>query len=147
MSEIDLTNAPVGAEAYHPEAHEQMACWYMRDQQGDVWCYLDVRPIEKGMWTHMGGRQDFPAGSIRLPAQPAQAKVVSIGDMTPPDTAVPETVALLERMLARAKSGELRSVAVAGVKANGGAVTEWNHEAQFFALAGSVAWLQHRLHQ
>lgn len=73
-------------------------------------------------------------------------KVVSLAGMTPPDMAVPETVEMLEKMLARAKSGEVRSIAMAALKANGDACTQWHSEGQLFALAGAAGCLTTRMH-
>lgn len=64
MNEINWGKAPSEAEAYHPAAREQMACWYKRDRYGDVYCML-AEGDHLGIWTHMGGRKDFPVGAIR----------------------------------------------------------------------------------
>lgn len=71
--------------------------------------------------------------------------VKSIDGSTPVGVAVPETIALLERTLERAKSGELRSVAIAGITQNGYATTEWHSEGELFALCGAVTWLSSRI--
>lgn len=73
------------------------------------------------------------------------SNVVSIGGLTPPDLAVPETVAELEGALLRAKSGELRSVVIVGVKANDNIVSSWHSENQYYTLLGAISWLAHRM--
>ena len=63
MITIDWSKAPDSAEAYHPAALEQYECWYKRDNHGDVYCML-AEGAHVGIWTHMGGRKDFPHGAI-----------------------------------------------------------------------------------
>ncbi|MGD6904798.1 hypothetical protein [Pseudomonas aeruginosa] len=63
MTFVDWKVAPDGAEAFHPAAREQIACWYKRDSSGDVWCNL-AEGAYLGIWTHMGGRRDFPIGAM-----------------------------------------------------------------------------------
>lgn len=72
-------------------------------------------------------------------------KVASIGGITPPDQAVPETIKVLEDMLAKARSGEIRSVAVVGVKANENVISAWHSESQYYTLLGAASWLAHRM--
>ena len=67
------------------------------------------------------------------------------GGITPKGQPVEQVVAVLEEALARAKSGELRSVALAGVCANHSVTTTWAHEDQIFALLGGLAYLQGRI--
>ena len=75
------------------------------------------------------------------------SKVVSLLGNAIPGEAAQGTVELIEEMLAKAKSGEIRSIAVAAIKANGNATTRWSHESEFIALTGAVSWLLHRMHQ
>jgi hypothetical protein len=72
-------------------------------------------------------------------------KIKSIDGSTPAGMVVPETVELLERALEKAKSGELRSVAIAGIKQNSNALTQWHSEGELFALCGAVSWLSSRM--
>lgn len=55
------------------------------------------------------------------------------------------SIELLERLLAMAKDGTLRSVAVAFTKNERGIVTDWHNNDEFFTLIGGVAWLQQRM--
>lgn len=72
-------------------------------------------------------------------------KVVGIGGAVPVGQAVPETVRVLEEMLARAKRGEIRSVAVVGVTNQDVCVTVWNSDAQYYTLLGAASWLAYRM--
>lgn len=74
-------------------------------------------------------------------------KVVAIGGCTPPDQSVPETVRLLEDMLLKARSGEIRSVAIVGVKTNGHVVSAYHSEDQYYTLLGAASWLAHRMNE
>lgn len=58
---------------------------------------------------------------------------------------VPETIQVLERMLERAKAGEVRSVAMVATRGNRDVVTDWSNNNEFFALMGGVDWLKHRM--
>lgn len=73
-------------------------------------------------------------------------KVKSIhGGITPAGKSVEKVIQVLEETLERAKSGEIRSVAIAGVCANHSVTTTWAHEDQIFALLGGLAYLQGRI--
>lgn len=66
-----------------------------------------------------------------------------------PSAVVSDVVGALEDMLAMAKEGHLRSVAIAGVTAKGGVVTLWNCDSggasTDFAMLGAVSWLKDRM--
>lgn len=74
-------------------------------------------------------------------------KVASIGGLTPPDQAVPETIKIIESMLDKARSGEIRSIAIVGVKANQSVVSCWHSEEQFHTLLGAASWLSYRMNE
>lgn len=63
---INWSAAPTDAEAGNPESSQILACWYKRNQFGDVMVIVDGSGID---WLHMGGRKDFPYGSILRPAR------------------------------------------------------------------------------
>ena len=71
--------------------------------------------------------------------------VKSIDGRTIQGQPVERVVQLLEHALNRAKSGELRSIAIAGVCANFDATTAYEHEDHIFALLGAVSYLQGRI--
>ncbi len=71
--------------------------------------------------------------------------VKSLHGVAIPGEPVPEVVSLLEDMLKEAKSGSLRSIAVAGIQANNHVVTAWHEEGNYFSLIGALAWLSQRL--
>ena len=58
---------------------------------------------------------------------------------------VPEVVQQLEDLLARAKTGEIREVAIAAVTDQKSITTAWHHENDYFRLVGAVSWLSRRL--
>lgn len=73
-------------------------------------------------------------------------KVVSLkAGTTPEGQPVERVVQLLENALKRAKSGELRSIAIAGVCGNHDATTAYEHEDHIFALLGALNYLQARI--
>ena len=57
---INWSAAPTDAEAGNPECSQLYACWYKRNQWGDVMVIIDGSGID---WSHMGGRKDFPCGA------------------------------------------------------------------------------------
>lgn len=61
---IDWSRAPADAEAGNPESSQILACWYKRNQRGDVMVIVDGTDIA---WLHMGGRKDFPFGAQLRP--------------------------------------------------------------------------------
>lgn len=67
------------------------------------------------------------------------------GAPTPETDPVPETVELIERMLEKAKSGEIRSVAVAYTLEGRGTITNWHNNGEFYVLMSSVAVLHHEM--
>lgn len=71
--------------------------------------------------------------------------VKSIDGRTVQGQPVERVVELLENALKRAKSGELRSVAIAGICANFDATTAYEHEDHIFSLLGAVTYLQGRI--
>lgn len=73
------------------------------------------------------------------------SNIKSIDGRTVEGQPVARVVDLLEKALARAKTGELRSVAIAGVLGNHDATTAYEHEDHIFALLGSVSYLQARI--
>lgn len=57
---IDWSRAPPDAEAATPESGMMYACWYKRNQFGDVMVICeDGGRID---WGWLGGRKDFPVG-------------------------------------------------------------------------------------
>lgn len=64
---------------------------------------------------------------------------------TPPNEPVPEVVELAEDMLAQAKAGTLRSLAVVGVRSNNHVMTAWHEEGQYFTVLGGLSWLSQRM--
>lgn len=62
-----------------------------------------------------------------------------------PGEPVTDTIEVLERMLERAKTGEVRSVAMVCTLGNRDVVTDWSNNNEFFALIGGVNWLKHRM--
>lgn len=58
---------------------------------------------------------------------------------------VESVVAILEKALERAKSGELRSIALAGTLGNNDATTAYDYENGIFALLGALTYLQGRI--
>lgn len=74
-------------------------------------------------------------------------KVVSLSGAAIPGEPSEAAIEVVEQLLEKVKSGEIRSVAFAAIKANGSGYTQWRHEGEFFALASSVSWLLHRMHQ
>ena len=51
----------------------------------------------------------------------------------------------VEQMLEKARSGEIRSVAVVGVKPNHHVFSCWHSEGQYYTLTGGLSWLSHRM--
>lgn len=62
--------------------------------------------------------------------------------LTHPDLPVPEVIEKLEEMLAMAKSGELRSVAIGGILTDGGWITKFHSEGEHMRVAGVISKLQ-----
>lgn len=61
---IDWNKAPADAEAGNAENKWIFACWYKRNQWGEVMVIVDGTDID---WLHMGGRKDFPFGAQLRP--------------------------------------------------------------------------------
>lgn len=57
----------------------------------------------------------------------------------------PAVVDLLEEALGMARRGEIVSVGLVRLDAQGTANTAWTHQSQYFALMGAVQVLMHRL--
>ncbi len=72
-------------------------------------------------------------------------KVVSLNGEAVTGQPVPETIELLEQVLEKARSGEIRSVAVVGVKPNYHVFSCWHSEGQYYTLIGGLSWLSHRM--
>lgn len=72
-------------------------------------------------------------------------KVVGILGNVVPGQPNPEVVELLEEALEMAKRGEINSVGIVRLDAEGCANTAWTHKSQYFALMGAVSLLHHRL--
>lgn len=66
-------------------------------------------------------------------------------DITPNGQPVELVVELLEDLLKRAKTGEVRAVAVAGVCQNGSVTSAYQHENHIFALLGGLTYLSGRI--
>lgn len=56
----------------------------------------------------------------------------------------PDVVTMLEKLLARAKSGDIVACAVANVDTNVTTYTDWAGSQYIMTLAGGIAYLQHR---
>lgn len=67
------------------------------------------------------------------------------GGAVPENEPVPGAIELLERLLAQAKSGELRAVAVAVCVGHRRVITDWHSNNEYFTLIGGVGWLHHRM--
>jgi hypothetical protein len=67
------------------------------------------------------------------------------GASLPMGEPAPDTIKLLEELLERARSGDLRSIAVAYTVGDHAMRTDWNNEHEFMELIGGVAWLQSRM--
>lgn len=73
-------------------------------------------------------------------------KVTSLfGDQIKPDEPVPEVVSLLEDMLARAKSGELRTACIASATSDGCIMTGYTVKDHLFTTMGALAYLSRRV--
>lgn len=67
-TKIEWLTAPYGATAYQPAGPEQYEGWYRKDANGEIeWWRVDGHG--KDQWTWMGGRQDYPHGTIVKPAE------------------------------------------------------------------------------
>jgi len=62
---VDLDVAPEGAEAVHAGGEGLYAAWYRKDVSGLVEQICPGAGINT--WTWMGGRKDFPVGSVIRP--------------------------------------------------------------------------------
>lgn len=72
--------------------------------------------------------------------------LVKNGDQT--FDAFPECVEMLERLLAKAKAGDIKTIAFATLGPDGYCASGWStlHQGgSVFQLSGSVSYLQHRL--
>lgn len=67
------------------------------------------------------------------------------GGTVPPGEPVKAAVELLENLLVKAKSGELRAVAVSYMLGERRIVTDWHSDTDYFALIGGVGWLHQRM--
>lgn len=67
------------------------------------------------------------------------------GAPLPEGAVIVQSVALLEELLAKAKAGELTSVAVAWTDHTDNVYTKWAHNHEFFKLQGAAAQLLHRM--
>lgn len=85
MSEIDWSNAPDGAEAAMPRSASMHAAWYRRDPSGMVEQICPMAGVLS--WTSMGGRMDFPVGSI---GRPLASSAQWLGEGLPPVGAICE---------------------------------------------------------
>lgn len=73
-------------------------------------------------------------------------KVVSLtGAHTPATEPVADVVRKLEEMLVKAKTGEIRSVAIAAVTTEMRTLTVYDSENQIFQLLGAISYLQTRI--
>lgn len=73
---LNWSKAPEGAEAGHPGADELYPAWYRKDVSGLVEQICPDAGIHT--WTWMGGRKDFPVGSVlRPPILLAHAESIS----------------------------------------------------------------------
>lgn len=73
-------------------------------------------------------------------------KVTSLfGDQIAPDEPVPEVVSLLEDMLARAKSGELRTACIAGATIDNCVISGFVVQDHLFTTMGALAYLTRRV--
>lgn len=76
----------------------------------------------------------------------SENKVVSLnGAHTPATEPVADVVRKIEEMLAKAKAGEIRSVAIAAVTENERTLTVYDSENQIFQLMGALSYLQTRI--
>lgn len=67
------------------------------------------------------------------------------GAPLPEGSVIPQTVALLEELLEKARTGEVKSVAMAYIDGAGDVSTRWAHNKEWWALQGAVAQLLHRM--
>lgn len=66
-------------------------------------------------------------------------------DVVSPLDPVPKVVELLEDLLEKAKSGEIRSFGFVTTDADRNVQTGWHHQHELFTLIGGVSWLHTRL--
>ena len=62
---IDWSKAPEGTEACYPGDKQMYPAWYRTDRYGCVEQICEASGTTK--WTTMGGRRDFPYGSVLHP--------------------------------------------------------------------------------
>lgn len=67
------------------------------------------------------------------------------GSPLPTGSIVPQTVDLLEELLAKAKAGEIQSVAVAWTNGGGDVYSKWAHNKEWWVLVGAATQLVHRM--
>lgn len=67
------------------------------------------------------------------------------GAPTPEGQPVQETIELIESLLEKAKTGELRSIAVAYTDDSPAIMTVWSSNREFYKLFGGVAQLMHEM--
>lgn len=65
MNDIDWGKAPEGAEAGYLGTSHAYDAWYKRDANGEVWQICSAAGFDN--WVSMGGRKDFPVGSVLRP--------------------------------------------------------------------------------
>lgn len=76
----------------------------------------------------------------------SEKKVVSLtGAHTPATEPVADVVRNIEEFLAEAKSGEIRSVAIAAVTEDERTLTVYDSENQIFQLLGALSYLETRI--
>lgn len=71
-------------------------------------------------------------------------KVVALRGGALPGAPQPELVALLERLLAHARDGDLQWLAYAGVCADDSTEATWAGDCRASIAAGCVGWLHHK---
>ena len=75
-----------------------------------------------------------------------EKKVVSLtGQHTPATEPVEDVVRKIEEFLVKAKSGEIRSVAIAAVTEDQRTLTVYDSENQIFQLMGAISYLSTRI--
>lgn len=67
------------------------------------------------------------------------------GAPLPEGEPVPVTIEILEELLAMARKGDVRSVAIAWTDNTPVVFTKWAHNHEYFKLQGAVAQLLHRM--
>jgi len=129
-----------------PVCDEPVASWFRATRGTALTCRVGHEwgvESDPDLDPALEARREIPSAS----PTPPRGQLILMKPDAVAEGAEPEVIKICEDLLARARRGELVSVAVAGVAPDGGAVTAYATGAREVTLLAAVALLQHRYAQ